>query len=34
MRADPFAPSWPLLETWLAAEPTITAKALLMRLQS
>jgi hypothetical protein len=31
-RTDPFAHSWPLVEGWLAAEPSIGAKELLMRL--
>ena len=31
-RADPFAESWPLVESWLMAEPNITAKELMTRL--
>jgi hypothetical protein len=31
-RADPFAESWPLVESWLVAEPNITAKELMVRL--
>jgi hypothetical protein len=31
-RTDPFAQSWSLVEGWLAAEPSIGAKELLMRL--
>ena len=33
-RPDPFAESWPLVEAWLAAEPNITAKELMLRLTS
>ncbi len=33
-RPDPFAESWPLVESWLTSEPNITAKALLARLVS
>jgi hypothetical protein len=32
-RADPFAESWPLVETWLAAEPNLSASELLPRLR-
>jgi len=31
-RADPFAQSWPMLETWLAKQPHLTAKDLMARL--
>lgn len=31
-REDPFADAWPLVEGWLIAEPTATAKELLARL--
>src|SRR5216683_1053514 len=31
-RADPFAASLPLVESWLVAEPNITAKELMLRL--
>lgn len=31
-RQDPFADAWPLVEGWLIAEPTATAKELLARL--
>ena len=31
-RTDPFAESWPLVESWLVAEPNITAKELMVRL--
>src|SRR5664280_1211454 len=31
-RADPFAESLPLVESWLVAEPNITAKELMLRL--
>lgn len=31
-RADPFAQSWPMIETWLAKEPHLTAKDLMARL--
>jgi hypothetical protein len=31
-REDPFADAWPLVEGWLFAEPTATAKELLQRL--
>jgi hypothetical protein len=33
-RQDPFADAWPLVEGWLIAEPTATAKELLARLVS
>jgi hypothetical protein len=33
-RTDPFAASWPQLETWLMAEPNITAKELMARLSN
>jgi hypothetical protein len=33
-RADPFAESWSLVEGWLAAQPNITAKELMLRLTS
>jgi hypothetical protein len=33
-RADPFAESWPPVESWLVAEPNITAKELMVRLTS
>jgi hypothetical protein len=33
-RSDPFAESWTLVEGWLAAEPSITAKELMLRLTS
>jgi hypothetical protein len=32
-RADPFAESWPMVESWLVAEPNITAGELLTRLR-
>jgi hypothetical protein len=32
-RTDPFAQTWPLVESWIAAEPNITAKALVVRLR-
>jgi hypothetical protein len=32
-RTDPFVDSWPLAETWLVAEPSITAGELLTRLR-
>jgi hypothetical protein len=32
-RADPFAESWPMVESWLGAEPNITAGELLTRLR-
>ena len=32
-RPDPFADSWPLVEGWLMAEPSITAGELLTRLR-
>jgi hypothetical protein len=31
-RTDPFAETWPLVESWLVAEPNITAKELMVRL--
>jgi hypothetical protein len=31
-RADPFEHAWPIVEQWLMAEPTVTAKDLLERL--
>jgi len=31
-RTDPFADAWPVVEGWLIAEPTATAKELLRRL--
>jgi hypothetical protein len=31
-RADPFADAWPVVEGWLIAEPTVTAKKLMDRL--
>lgn len=31
-RADPFEHAWPVVEGWLVAEPTVTAKELLTRL--
>ncbi len=31
-RVDPFADAWPVVEGWLIAEPTLTAKALMERL--
>lgn len=31
-RADPFADAWPVVEGWLIAEPTVTAKELMDRL--
>ena len=31
-RVDPFADAWPLVEGWLIAEPTVSAKALIERL--
>jgi hypothetical protein len=31
-RGDPFADSWPLVESWLMAEPNATAKELMARL--
>jgi hypothetical protein len=31
-RADPFADAWPVVEGWLIAEPTATAKELMDRL--
>ncbi len=31
-RVDPFAESWPLVEGWLAAEPNIAGKELMLRL--
>lgn len=33
-RADPFVNSWPQILEWLEQQPDITAKALLVRLQS
>ena len=30
---DPFAQSWPLVESWLMAEPNLAAGELLMRLR-
>ena len=32
-RTDPFAESWPMVESWLVAEPNITALELLTRLR-
>ena len=29
---DPFADAWPVVEGWLIAEPTVSAKALMGRL--
>jgi hypothetical protein len=31
-RADPFEHAWPVVEGWLASEPTVTAKELMDRL--
>ena len=31
-RVDPFADAWPVVEGWLIAEPTVSAKALMGRL--
>ena len=31
-RADPFEHAWPVVEGWLASEPTVTAKELMERL--
>lgn len=31
-RVDPFADAWPVVEGWLMAEPTVSAKALMGRL--
>ena len=31
-RVDPFADAWPVVEGWLNAEPTVSAKELMMRL--
>ena len=31
-RVDPFADAWPVVEGWLIAEPTVSAKALMERL--
>jgi hypothetical protein len=31
-RADPFEHAWPIVEQWLVAEPTVSAKELLERL--
>ena len=31
-RADPFEHAWPVVEGWLIAEPTVTAKELMNRL--
>ena len=31
-RTDPFADAWPVIEGWLNAEPSISAKALMERL--
>lgn len=33
-RLDPFETSWPLVRTWLEAEPSCTAKELFRRLQA
>jgi hypothetical protein len=33
-RTDPFAASWSLVESWLVAEPNITAKELMARLSN
>jgi hypothetical protein len=31
-RVDPFAESWPMVESWLAMEPNLAARELLTRL--
>jgi len=31
-RVDPFADAWPVVEGWLLAEPTVSARALMTRL--
>lgn len=31
-RADPFADAWPVVEGWLIAQPTVTAKEMMDRL--
>ena len=31
-RVDPFADAWPVVEGWLIAEPTVSAKMLMGRL--
>jgi hypothetical protein len=31
-RVDPFADAWPVVEGWLIAEPTVSAKVLMERL--